>query len=141
MEPSTPPKRRLVPLCEKIGRERIERQIHAFYGKLRDDAQLAHFFEHIPDFSAHERRIADFWWQAMGGRLETPPQIDMVGKHMPMGLSDADIDRWLGYFKETLDEVMEPELAQAWYLLADGIALRLRQIVVHHELPGVRPPR
>lgn len=133
------PKRRLVPLCEKIGRERIERQIHAFYSKLQADEQLSPFFAHIEDFSSHERRIADFWWQAMGGRLDTPPQIDMVGKHMPLGIGHADIDRWLAYFSQTLDETMEPELAAQWYLMAEGIATRLKQIVVEGEMPGMMP--
>lgn len=136
MEPATPPKRRLIPLCERIGRERIDRQVQAFYAKLRADAQLGRFFAHIEDFSEHERRIADFWWTAMGGRLERPPHIDMVGRHLPLGIGDADIDRWLAYFKETLYEVMEPEPAEQWYQLAEGIAVRLRQVVVHGRLPG-----
>ena len=130
--------RRLIPLCEKIGRERIEQQVHAFYAKLQADEQMSHFFDHIEDFSAHEQRIADFWWTAMGGRLENPPQIDMVGKHMPLGIKDADIDQWLAYFKQTLNETMEPELADQWYHMAEGIATRLRQIVVRHEMPGVQ---
>ncbi len=128
--------RKLEPLCDKIGRERIERQIHAFYEKLQNDPEMKGFFEHIEDFSAHEKRIADFWWNAMGGRLDEPPQIDMVGKHIPLGIRDVHVDRWLGVFKETLYEVMEPELADQWYLMAEGIATRLRQIVVHHEMPG-----
>lgn len=136
MEPLTPPKRRLIPLCERIGRERVDRQVHAFYAKLRADAQLGPFFAHIEDFSAHERRIADFWWTAMGGRLEQPPRIDMVGRHFPLGIGDADIDRWLAYFKETLYEVMEPALAEQWYRLAEGIAARLRQVIVHGRMPG-----
>ena len=130
--------RQLIPLCEKIGRERIEQQIHRFYQKLQVDPEMKGFFEHIPDFTAHEKRISDFWWTAMGGRLDNPPQIDMVGKHMPLGIQDHHIDKWLAYFKQTLNEVMEPELADAWYLMAEGIALRLRQIVVQGEMPGVQ---
>jgi truncated hemoglobin YjbI len=67
----------------------------SFYQRLRLDARLSHFFAHIEDFSAHEARIADFWFTAMGGRLASPPQVDMVGKHFPLGIGDADMDRWL----------------------------------------------
>jgi hemoglobin len=129
--------RKLIPLCDKIGRARIEEQIHRFYEKLQQDPEMKGFFEHIPDFSAHEQRIADFWWTAMGGRLDHDPGIDMVGKHMPLGIKDEHIQRWLATFKETLYEVMEPELADQWYMMAEGIAMRLRQIVVAGEMPGM----
>lgn len=134
--------RKLQPLCDKIGRERIEKQIHAFYETLQKDPDMQGFFAHIEDFSAHEKRIADFWWNAMGGRLEQPPQVDMVGTHMPMGIEDRHIDRWLACFKETLSQVMEEELAAQWYMMAEGIATRLRQIVVRHQMPniGIREP-
>ena len=129
--------RKLIPLCEKIGRERIEQQIHRFYEKLRKDEEMKGFFAHIPDFAEHEQRIADFWWTAMGGRLDHDPGIDMVGRHMPLGIEDRHIGRWLAYFRETLFEVMEPELAEQWFMMAEGIAMRLRQVVVQGEIPGM----
>ena len=128
-------KRTLRPLCDRIGRERIAAVIHDFYGRLRADAQMAHFFAHIEDFSAHEARIADFWFTAMGGRLASPPEIDMVGKHFPLGIRDADVDRWLELFRETVADHLDTDLAQPWIFMAEGIAGRLRQIVVHGRIP------
>jgi hemoglobin len=127
-------KRTLQPLCDKIGHDRIKHVIHAFYSRLQADDQLGHFFAHIEDFSSHEARIADFWYTAMGGRLENPPQVDMVGKHFPLGIQDADIDRWLEHFRTTTSEHLEPGLAEQWVFMAEGIAGRLRQIVVHQQL-------
>lgn len=121
--------RKLIPLCEKIGRERIEQQVHAFYVKLRAHPDLGQYFDGIDDFTAHEARIADFWWQAMGGRLDSPPQVDMVGTHVRLGVSADDVTVWLSIFKETLLDTMEEELANSWYLLAEGIGMRLQQVV------------
>lgn len=121
--------RKLIPLCEKIGRERIEQQVHAFYIKLRAHPDLGKFFDGMDDFSEHEVRIADFWWQAMGGRLDNPPHVDMVGTHMRLGVSAADVDIWLSIFKETLYETMEQDIADSWYLMAEGIGMRLQQVV------------
>ncbi|MEJ2061406.1 MAG: group III truncated hemoglobin [Gammaproteobacteria bacterium] len=120
-------KKVLRPLCDKIGRERVDQVIRLFYEKLRRDSQLSPFFAHIRDFDTHERKIADFWWIAMGGRLEAPPQVDMVGLHAPMDIKAADLDRWLALFRDTLDEVLEPELADQWHTMALGIGARLRQ--------------
>lgn len=129
-------KRNLRPLCDRIGHDRIKAVIHDFYGRLRSDDQLGRFFVHIDDFSAHEARIADFWFTAMGGRLASPPQVDMVGKHFPLGIGDADMDRWLVLFRETVAAHLESEPAGQWVRMAEGIAGRLRQIVVHHRLSG-----
>lgn len=135
------PKSALNPLCEKIGRERLERVIHAFYEKLRADPELGSFFVGIEDFSEHEKRICDFWWLAMGGQVDDPPQIDMVGKHFPLGITEEALDRWLALFRQTLAEHMDMDLALQWYTMANGIAERLRDIVVRHIPPGVRIER
>jgi len=133
--------RTLQPLCDKIGRERVDAVIRDFYQVLRSDPELRDFFAGIEDFTEHERRIADFWWTAMGGRLEEPPTIDMVGRHMPLGITDEAIDRWLALFREALDRHLEPALAEQWHAMARGIADRLRRTVVAGEPPGVPFPQ
>lgn len=117
--------RLLRPLCDRIGRESVDRVIAAFYERLRADAQLAPFFAHIRDFPAHERVIADFWWIAMGGKVENPAPVDMLGLHRPMGLRQADLDRWLALFGQVLTAELEPEPARQWLTMARGIGGRL----------------
>lgn len=117
----------LRPLCDRIGRERVDRVIALFYERLRADAQLAPFFAHIEDFPAHQRVIADFWWIAMGGTVADPPIVDMLGVHRPMGLRQTDLEHWLALFGEVLDAELEPELALQWMTMARGIAERLRR--------------
>ena len=120
----------LRPLCDRIGRERVDRVIALFYERLRADAQLAPFFAHIEDFPAHERVIADFWWIAMGGKAADPATVDMLGVHRPMGLRQADLEHWLALFGEVLDAELEPELAQQWLTMARGIGARLSRAAV-----------
>jgi hemoglobin len=115
----------LRPLCDRIGRERVDRVIALFYERLRVDAQLAPFFVHIRDFPTHERQIVDFWWIAMGGKVAEPAPVDMLGIHRPMGLRQEDMERWLVLFGEVLDAELEPELAQQWMIMARGIGERL----------------
>lgn len=123
-------KRVLRPLCDRIGRESVDRVTARFYDRLRADAQLAPFFAHIEDFPAHERLIADFWWIAMGGKLADPAPVDMLGLHRPMKLRQSDLDRWLALFGETADAELEPELAAQWKTMAQGIGARLRQAAI-----------
>lgn len=115
----------LRPLCDRIGRERVDRVIALFYDRLRADAQLAPFFAHIEDFPAHQRVIADFWWIAMGGTVPDPPIVDMLGVHRPMGLRQSDLEHWLVLFGDVLDAELEPEPARQWMTMAQGIAERL----------------
>ena len=73
-------------LYSMISYEQVGKVIHAFYQKLIHHQQLGHFFQHIDDFTEHEKRITDFWWTALGGKLDNPPKIDMIGKHFPLGI-------------------------------------------------------
>ncbi len=120
-------KKILRPLCDRIGRDAVDRVTARFYDRLREDAQLSPFFAHILNFPEHERRIADFWWIAMGGRLADPPTVDMLGLHRPMGMRQADLDRWLELFAETVEDELETDLAEQWKAMAEGIGRRLAQ--------------
>lgn len=123
-------KRVLRPLCDRIGRARVDRVTARFYERLRADEQLAPFFAHIADFPEHERRIADFWWIAMGGMLADPAPVDMIGLHRPMRLRQADLERWLALFDEVAEAELEPELAAQWRTMARGIGERLSRVAI-----------
>ena len=114
--------RKLTPLCDKIGRDPVIAVVHDFYGRLHQDAMMRPFFEGIGDFTEHEALIADFWWTAMGGKIETAHQFDMLAKHRALGLNAEALQRWLQVFEETLHAHLPPELAQRWLKLALGIA-------------------
>ena len=124
------PRPELAPLCSKITREQVAQVVDAFYAKLRMDPELQHFFAHIPDFTAHQAHIADFWWIAMGGRVAEHQPFDMIGRHLPLGLSEDHIARWLELFHATLLELLPQELAEKWFQMAQGIGKNLTRILL-----------
>ncbi len=119
-------------------RDEIAKVVHAFYKKVIQHPQLGHFFEHINDFTEHEKRIADFWWISMGGKLEQAPKIDMTGKHFPLGIKQADLETWLALFSETLGEELAQNKALFWMDKVMLIAARLKQIVIDNQALGVQ---
>jgi len=118
--------------------QEIESVIEAFYEKVMHHPQLGHFFEHIEDFSEHQKRIVDFWWISMGGKLEQSPKIDMIGKHLPLGIRQEDLEIWLALFSETLEQQLSESQAIFWLDKAMVIGARLRQIVIEHQPMGVQ---
>lgn len=131
----SPPRKTLRPLCGKIGRERVEMVVTDFYQRLHKDPMLAPFFANIKDPFAHQHHVADFWWVAMGGRVETHQPFDMVGRHLPLNLRAEHLDRWLHLFGETLDARLPQELAAPWHQMAIAIGNNLRRTVVN-TAPG-----
>jgi len=127
--PQDPP-RRLQPLCEKIGRERLDRTVRLFYERLLADSELGPYFAALPDLDAHIAHIAEFWWTAMGGMPEGEPVFDMIGRHAPLGITEALLERWLLLFEQTVREELPDELADQWVTMAQGVGARLRNIVV-----------
>ncbi|MHB0991145.1 MAG: group III truncated hemoglobin [Burkholderiales bacterium] len=127
------PRRKLSPLCDIIGRERVVAVVHDFYAQLHADETMRPFFEGIDDFTEHEALIADFWWTAMGGKIEQPRQFDMLAKHRALGLNAEALQRWIQVFEETLQAHLPPEPAQRWLQLALGIADVMRR---HLQLGG-----
>lgn len=123
-------------LAEQIGYAEVGQIIHIFYLRAREHPQLKHFFSSIEDFGQHERRITDFWWQALGGELEQETQFDMIGKHFPLGIQSSDLEAWLVLFGRVLGENLKAWQAQSWMDKALTIATRLKQIVVDHKPLG-----
>ncbi len=118
--------------------DEISRVIRAFYPRITEHPQLGHFFSQIDDFSEHEKRIIDFWYISMGGKLEQPPKIDMIGKHFPLGIKAEDLETWLAIFSDTLSNELEDSKARFWMDKAMTIAARMKQIIIDHQAMGVQ---
>lgn len=126
------------PLCQRISFTQIQHVIHAFYAQLQVDPQLSHFFKHIHDFTEHEYRISCFWWMSMGGKLHTPPSIDMINKHMPLGINTDDLQKWLALFNDTLHQQLSPAVAEEWFTKALQISQRVQAIVIDKKSLGIQ---
>jgi hemoglobin len=86
----------------------IERLVHSFYAKIREDALLAPVFEaRIGDWDLHLERMCAFWSSValMSGRYHGSPMT----KHLPLPVDAAHFDRWLALFAETASEICPPE--------------------------------
>ena len=118
--------------------EEVETVIHSFYKKLMASQRLGHFFEHLESFDEHEKRIVDFWWISMGGKLENPPKIDMIGKHFPLGIKQQDLEEWIALFSETLEQELAENKGLFWMDKVMTIAARLKQIVIDNQSMGVQ---
>ena len=121
------PLRKLIPLCEKIGRDNVALVVHDFYQRLQLDEMMRPFFAGMGDFTEHEALIADFWWTVMGGKIDQKHEFDMLGRHRALNLNGAALQRWLQVFEATLLTHLPPELAQRWLQMALGIADVMRR--------------
>jgi len=101
--------------------------VHAFYGKVREDADLGPVFDDaIADWPHHLGKMVDFWSSVMltTGRYKGNPMM-MHLKHKAR-ITPALFDRWLALWAETTDELMPPEAAAALQAKAARIAESLQ---------------
>ena len=99
----------------------IERLVHGFYAKVREDALLAPVFEaRIHDWETHLQRMCAFWSSValMSGRYHGSP----MAKHMPLPVDADHFDRWLALFVETARELCPPEAVAHFVERAQRIA-------------------
>lgn len=85
----------------------IERLVHSFYAKIREDALLAPVFNtRIQNWELHLQRMCAFWSSValMTGRYHGSPMT----KHLPLPVDAGHFDRWLALFEETAREVCPP---------------------------------
>jgi len=104
-----------------IDEEMIERLVHTFYARVREDALLAPVFDAvITDWGPHLERMCAFWSSValMSGRYHGQP----LAKHVPLPVGGRHFDRWLALFSETASDVCPPVAAAHFMELAGRIA-------------------
>ncbi len=92
----------------------IERLVHSFYAKVRDDEMLGPIFDaRIADWEPHLAQMCAFWSSValMSGRYHGAP----MPKHLPLPVDAEHFDRWLALFEATAREVCPPA-AQAHFI-------------------------
>lgn len=119
----------------------LKRLVHAFYARVREDAQLGPIFNRaIADWPAHLEKLHAFWSSVMltSGRYKGQP-VPAHAKHRAE-ITPALFDRWLALWGETAHELMTPEAAQALEAKAARIAESL-QLALFFRLDGPPPCR
>ena len=102
----------------------IERLVHAFYAKVREDTVLAPVFEtRIRDWEPHLKQMCAFWSSValMSGRYHGTP----MAKHLPLPVDAGHFDRWLALFEATARDLCAPEAAAHFIERARRIAASL----------------
>jgi hemoglobin len=102
--------------------EEVFRLVHAFYGRVREDAVLGPIFNaHVKDWDSHLGKMVDFWSSALRGtaRFRGTP----MPKHIALPGLSADLFRhWLALFHATVDGLPNPALRDRAKDLAGRIA-------------------
>ena len=108
-----------------LERDDIVRLVDAFYGKVRRDAVLGPVFNPVVhDWPAHKARLVQFWSSVALGTREY--HGNPMAAHRPHAIDDVHFGRWLGLWRATLLEVLEPAQARLLYDHALRIATSLR---------------
>ncbi|MGE0613971.1 MAG: group III truncated hemoglobin [Hyphomicrobiales bacterium] len=102
----------------------IERLVHSFYARVRQDPMLGPVFEErIADWDSHLNNMCAFWSSValMTGVYHGRP----MQKHLPLPVDGRHFDRWLALFGETAGEVCPPAAAEHFVERARRIASSL----------------
>ncbi|ESU29121.1 globin [Flavobacterium limnosediminis JC2902] len=95
-------------------RDDLSKLIHSFYGKIRTNEEIGHFFnETIQDWDAHLEKLTDFWGNNLfgvrkyyGNPILAHLEVDEKFSH---SISPNIFGLWLNLWFETLEELFEGE--------------------------------
>jgi hemoglobin len=120
----------------------LERLVHTFYARVREDAELGPIFnDAIHDWPEHLGRLTAFWSSVMltSGRYKGQP-VPAHMKHRER-INPELFDRWLALWGRTARELMTPAAAAALESKAARISESL-QLAMFFRMagPAVRSP-
>lgn len=104
-----------------IDESMIEKLVHGFYARVREDALIGPIFAaRISDWEPHLKTMCAFWSGVvlMSGRYHGQP----MRKHLPLPIDSRHFDRWLALFEATAQELCPPKAAAYFVERARRIA-------------------
>jgi hemoglobin len=110
----------------------VSRLVDTFYARVREDDLLGPIFQSAlgEDWDPHLAKLKDFWSAiALGTRRYNgrpmPPHLRLSGR-----ISEAHFARWLGLFRQTVDELMpNPAAADFFYDRANMIGRNFQAMI------------
>ena len=117
----------------------IEKMVHTFYARVREDAELGPIFERrVEDWPVHLGRMVLFWRAVL--RSEPTFTASMRGAppvlHWQMEeLRSHHFERWLVLFGSVADGVYTPEAASR----VKAAAARIARVLSRHVEPDAPP--
>ena len=117
----------------------IHTLVHAFYSRVRADAQLGPVFNGaIHNWDAHLEKLCAFWSSVtlMTGRYKGTP----MKAHAELAeITPAHFERWLALFQDTAIKTCPPDAAQVFVDRANRIAQSLKLGIAVHRGQRVAP--
>lgn len=123
------------PLPEVLDEAMIHAVVHGFYDEIRKDALLGPIFTGAiapEDWPVHLTKMCDFW----SATLLRTPRYD--GRPLPPHLAipeleEAHFHRWLTLFRETVERLCPPEVAELFLDRGIRIAHSFRLTIAFHR--------
>ena len=114
-------------VTEPVTEDMIRQLVHAFYAKVRADAELGPIFARVigDGWDTHLEKMCAFWSSVMltSGRYKGNPMLS----HLRLkAITEAHFVRWLSLFRATTAELFAPAIARAFVLRAENIARSLQ---------------
>lgn len=119
----------------------IEAVVARFYSAARQDVVLGPAFAaHVDDWARHEAKIVAFWRNALRGEFGYDGN-PMRAHSEAQAVEPEHFGRWLDLFDRTLAEVLSPDAAGSWSLMAHRIGRSLRMGISDERggIPTLRP--
>ena len=122
-----------------VTEEAIRRQVHTFYGRVRQDPVLGPVFnEAVEDWDEHLAKLCDFWSSVLlaTGRFHGSP---MAAHAQRPAIDDEHFALWLDLFATTAREVCSPAAAALFVEKSQiiGRSLRLGLAVSRGVMPAL----
>ncbi|MEZ6000303.1 group III truncated hemoglobin [Hyphomonas sp.] len=110
----------------------VSQLVETFYGRVREDDLLGPIFQGAlgEDWGPHLAKLKDFWSAvALGTRRydgrPMPPHLRLSDR-----INEAHFTRWLGLFRQTVDELMpNPAAADFFYDRANMIGRNFQAVI------------
>lgn len=104
-------------------------EIHAvvdrFYTQVATDDLLQVPFSTVDDWPHHIKKMTHFWWMRLGGAPYMRERYNPVEKHFRAGFNEEFLARWLGLFRKTQEDILQPQQIGLWM----GWAERMGQML------------
>jgi len=123
-------------IAHLIGQERGADVVDQFYERVRQHPTLQVPFALVEDWPEHKAILTHFWWNTLGGERYMDYRYAVASKHMAAGFTPELLADWLTLFKQTLSDVLPPELAEPWLERARLIG---QSLTMMHEFQMAKP--
>jgi hemoglobin len=118
-------------IAHEIGRNKVAEVVSSFYAQVRHHLALSIPFARVHDWPHHLEILTHFWWVTLGGERYLDYSYQVPSKHAEAGFTPELLVDWLALFRQTLNEHLPAELADAWFARAEKIGTSLKML---HEL-------